>query len=159
MTHPPIGRRRLLIGSAALVAAVALPALARAQDLALHVMKDPGCGCCDAWIEILRQDGFDVTADHLSPAELVRYKLASGIPEAMYSCHTGRIGGYMIEGHVPARDIRRLLAARPAAIGLAVPGMPIGSPGMGPETAREAYAVHLIRRDGRTEVFARYDAA
>lgn len=158
MTRTPIGRRQLLIGAAALVAA-ALPAQAQDLDLELHVMKDPGCGCCDAWIAILRQDGFAVTSDHLGPADLVRYKLANGIPEAMFSCHTGRIGGYMIEGHVPARDIRRLLAARPDAVGLAVPGMPIGSPGMGPETAREAYAVHLIRRDGRSEVFSRYDAA
>ena len=75
------------------------------------------------------------------------------------SCHTGRIAGYVIEGHVPAADIRRLLVERPDAIGLSVPGMPIGSPGMGPEDQREAYDVILIGRDGAANVFASYPAA
>lgn len=90
---------------------------------------------------------------------LARYKLDNGIPQKMISCHTGRIEGYMIEGHVPAADIRRLLEGRPDAVGLAVPGMPYGSPGMGPESEREAYEVFLIRRDGSTEVYASYSAA
>lgn len=77
----------------------------------------------------------------------------------MISCHTGEIDGYMIEGHVPPADIRRLLAERPDAVGLAVPGMPFGSPGMGPEDQREAYDVFLIRRDRTTEVFSSYEAA
>ena len=77
----------------------------------------------------------------------------------MVSCHTGRVDGYMIEGHVPAADIRRLLVERPDAVGLAVPGMPYGSPGMGPESEREAYDVFLIQRDGSIEVFSRYTAA
>jgi hypothetical protein len=77
----------------------------------------------------------------------------------MISCHTGRVDGYMIEGHVPAADIRRLLDERPNAVGLAVPGMPYGSPGMGPETEREAYEVFLILRDGSTKVFSTYPAA
>ena len=87
------------------------------------------------------------------------YKLENGIPADMISCHTGKIAGYMVEGHVPTADIRRLLAERPHAIGLAVPEMPYGSPGMGSEDAREAYDVFLIRRDGSTEVFSRYEAA
>ena len=86
-------------------------------------------------------------------------KTASGIPPEMVSCHTAHVEGYVIEGHVPPAEIRRLLADRPDAIGLSVPGMPYGSPGMGPESEREAYAVHLIRKDGTTEVFASYDAA
>ena len=77
----------------------------------------------------------------------------------MSSCHTARVGGYIIEGHVPAADIRRLLDERRDAVGLAVPGMPYGSPGMGPETEREAYDVFLIRSDGSTEVFTSYAAA
>jgi hypothetical protein len=89
---------------------------------------------------------------------LARYKLDNGIPQEMVSCHTGRIEGYMIEGHVPVADIRRLLEERPDAVGLAVPGMPYGSPGMGPESEREAYEVFLIRRDGSTEVYASYSA-
>ncbi|CUH51851.1 hypothetical protein GCM10011534_45200 [Pseudooceanicola nanhaiensis] len=90
---------------------------------------------------------------------LVRHKLDNGIPQEMISCHTGEIEGYMIEGHVPAADIRRLLDERRDAVGLAVPGMPYGSHGMGPEDQREAYDVFLIRRDGNTEVFTSYEAA
>ncbi len=90
---------------------------------------------------------------------LARYKLDNGIPQKMVSCHTGRIGGYMIEGHVPVADIHRLLEERPDAVGLAVPGMPYGSPGMGAESERESYEVFLIRRDGSTEVYASYSAA
>jgi len=90
---------------------------------------------------------------------LMRYKSDNGIPQEMVSCHTGQVEGYMIEGHVPAADIRRLLAERPSAVGLAVPGMPYGSPGMGPESEREAYDVFLILHDGSTEVYTRYEAA
>ena len=90
---------------------------------------------------------------------MMRHKLDKGIPQRMISCHTGEIEGYMIEGHVPVADIRRLLAERPDAVGLAVPGMPYGSPGMGPEDQREAYDVFLIRRDGSSEVFTSYSAA
>ncbi len=86
-------------------------------------------------------------------------KVASGIPADMVSCHTAHVEGYVIEGHVPPAEIRRLLAERADALGLSVLGMPYGSPGMGPETEREAYVVHLIRKDGTTEVFASYDAA
>ena len=154
-----LARRSFLITGAALVATAVVPGVARAGTPVLHVMKDPGCGCCDAWIDILRRDSFEVTAEHIAHGALLRFKRANGIPDAMASCHTGRIGGYMIEGHVPAADIRRLLDERPDAVGLAVPGMPWGSPGMGPEAEREAYDVHLILRDGRTEVFTRHEAA
>ena len=86
----------------------------------------------------------------------VEFKLDNGVPQRMVSCHTALIEGYVIEGHVPAADIRRLLEERPDAVGLAVPGMPYGSPGMGPEENREAYDVFLIREDGSTEVFSSY---
>ena len=152
-------RRKLLIGTAALVAASPLRALAQGAGPAIHVMKDPNCGCCSAWIEILENDGFAVTIEPSAGAVLMRYKLNSGIPQEMASCHTGRVDGYMIEGHVPIADIRRLLDERPDAVGLAVPGMPDGSPGMGPESEREAYDVFLMRRDGSTEVFTSYAAA
>ena len=122
-------------------------------------MKDPNCGCCGAWIEIVEAAGFKVTIELSAGTALMRYKLENGIPEAMASCHTARIGGYMLEGHVPVADIRRLLEDRPDAIGLAVPGMPYGSPGMGPESEREAYDVLLIRKDGTSEVFTHYPAA
>jgi hypothetical protein len=86
------------------------------------------------------------------------YKAEVGVPQRMISCHTGMIEGYVLEGHVPAADIRRLLEERPDAVGLAVPGMPYGSPGMGPESQREAYEVFLIRRDGSEEVYTQYAA-
>lgn len=153
-----LSRRAALTGAAAL-AALALPGIARAAGPAIHVLKDPDCGCCGAWVAILQQAGFDVTVEMSAGTALMRYKQDSGIPETMISCHTARADGYMIEGHVPVADIRRLLDERPDAVGLAVPGMPYGSPGMGPEEERDAYDVFLIRRDGTTEVFSHYDAA
>jgi len=122
-------------------------------------MKDPNCGCCSAWIKILENDGFIVTTEPSAGTLLMRYKSDNAIPQEMISCHTGYVDGYMIEGHVPVAAIRRLLDERPDAVGLAVPGMPYGSPGMGPESQREAYVVHLIRRDGTTEPFSSYQAA
>lgn len=159
MTMTAFHRRRFLAGAATAFLAPTLPVLAGANDLTIHVMKDPDCGCCGAWIEILRRDGFAVTIENLGPEQLRAVKLSHGIAEAMMSCHTGQVGGYVIEGHVPAADIRRLLTERPEAIGLSVPGMPYGSPGMGPEDERDAYDVFLILRDGKTELFSRYDAA
>lgn len=153
-----LSRRGFVLGACAASIVGAVPAIADAGS-ALYVLKDPNCGCCSAWVEILQADGFEVTVEESMGTLLARYKLDNGIPQEMASCHTGRIAGYMIEGHVPPADIRRLLEERPDAIGLAVPGMPYGSPGMGPETEREAYEVFLIRRDGSTEVFSSYDAA
>lgn len=153
-----MSRRAVLIGGTALLAASSLPALVQAAGPAIHVLKDPDCGCCTAWIEILEHEGFAVTTEASTGMDLMRYKIANGIPEEMASCHTARINGYMIEGHVPVADIRRLLDERPDAVGLAVPGMPYGSPGMGPESEREAYDVFLIRRDGAAGRFSRYPA-
>lgn len=159
MTQETLSRRAVLIGVTALLAASPLRALARDAEPAIHVLKDPNCGCCSAWIEILENDGFAVTTEPSAGTLLMRYKIENGIPQEMASCHTAWVEGYMIEGHVPAADIRRLLDERPDAVGLAVPGMPYGSPGMGPESEREAYVVYLIRRDGTTELFSSYGAA
>lgn len=153
-----ISRRNFVLGTSAATVAAALPSVAEASP-ALHALRDPNCGCCAAWIEILQEDGFIVTVEDSMGTALARYKIDNGIPQAMGSCHTGRIAGYMIEGHVPPADIHRLLDERPDAVGLAVPGMPYGSPGMGPESEREAFEVFLIRRDGSTEVYASYAAA
>ena len=153
-----VTRRNLMFGTLAL--AVTSPRIGLAQAApAIHVLKDRNCGCCQAWIDILIDAGFAVTTENSYGALLVRHKVESGIPLEMVSCHTGEIDGYVIEGHVPPADIRRLLAERPDAIGLAVPGMPYGSPGMGPEEHREAYDVFLIGRDGSAEVFSSYQAA
>lgn len=151
-------RRAMMAVTAGFAASVPLAGAAQG-GLAIHVLKDPNCGCCTSWIEILREDGFTVTTERSLGTLLMQHKLENGIPQNMTSCHTGEIEGYMIEGHVPAADIRRLLSERPDAVGLAVPGMPYGSPGMGPEAEREAYDVFLIRKDGRTEVFTSYAAA
>jgi len=104
----------------------------------------------------LEENGFVPTGEDMFGGLLVRFKLERGVPQRMVSCHTGLVEGYVIEGHVPASDIRRLLEERPDAIGLAVPGMPYGSPGMGPEEVREAYDVFLIRQDGSTEIYSSY---
>lgn len=154
-----LSRRHLLLSGAALAALATRPVAAETGQAAVHVRKDPDCGCCTDWIDILRADGFSVTVELVPPAALVQFKLAQGIPETMISCHTADAGGYLIEGHVPPADVRRLLAEKPEALGLAVPGMPWGSPGMGPEAEREAYDVYLVARDGRTTVFSSYPAA
>lgn len=153
-----LSRRGFILGACAASVAAAVPTMADTKP-ALHVLKDPNCGCCSAWVEIIQAEGFEVTVEESTGTTLARYKIDNGIPQGMGSCHTGKIAGYVIEGHVPPADIRRLLQERPDAIGLAVPGMPYGSPGMGPKTEREAYEVFLIRRDGSTEVFSSYGAA
>lgn len=149
-----LSRRHFLATAAALP--FATPALA--AGIPLHVVKDPNCGCCGAWIDIMAAEGFDVTVEHAIGADLVNYKVANGIPLELSSCHTASVNGYMIEGHVPPADVKRLLDTAPDAIGLTVPDMPFGSPGMGPEDQRDTYQVILIKRDG-AEVFANYDAA
>ncbi len=149
-------RRHLLACAAALAATTPLAA---ATAPAIHVLKDRNCGCCTGWVEILQGEGFEVTTENSFGTLLIQHKLENGIPQDMHSCHTGQIEGYMIEGHVPPADIRRLLAERPDAVGLAVPGMPYGSPGMGPEDEREAYDVFLVLKDGSAEVFSSYPAA
>jgi len=159
MTQEILSRRAALICGTALLAATPLRALAQGAGPAIHVLKDPDCGCCSSWIAHLEKDGFTVSTEPSAGAKLARYKIDQGIPQEMASCHTALVEGCMIEGHVPAADIRRLLDNRPDAVGLAVPGMPYGSPGMGPETEREAFDVFLIRRDGATDLFARYGAA
>jgi hypothetical protein len=151
-------RRQTLAGAAGMIATAPIAGLAQSAP-AIHVMKDPNCGCCKAWMTILDEDGFAVTSEDGFGSLLIRYKMDNGVPQAMMSCHTAKVDGYVIEGHVPPADIRRLLAERPEAVGLAVPDMPYGSPGMGPQDRREAYDVFLIRRDGSTEIFQSYKAA
>ncbi len=153
-----ISRRFFTLSIPALAAVGTFPGGAVAST-PIHVMKDPNCGCCTAWIAILKSEGFEVTHQHLDPNALDQYKRAQKVPAAMASCHTATIDGYVIEGHVPAADIRRLMTEHPDALGLAVPGMPYGSPGMGPASEREAFDVFLLRKDGSVEIFRRYDAA
>ena len=150
--NPVRPRRRLLIAAAA---AVALPPRLRAAPKGplVEVWKSPTCGCCQGWVEHLEADGFAVQVHDLGNTA-ARQRLR--IPAALGSCHTARVGRWAIEGHVPAADIRRLIRQAPDAVGLALPGMPIGSPGMdGPEYGgrRDPYDVLLVGHDGRTRVF------
>ncbi len=158
MTAIVLSRRKFLLAGMA-VALVPPGAVVAQSSAAIHVVKDPACPCCNAWIAYLRDSSFAVSYEERSIDALARYKREQGIPADLVSCHTAAVGGYVLEGHVPAADIRRLLAEQPDAIGLSVPGMPYGSPGMGPETAREAYDVILIGKDGSGSVFTRYAAA
>lgn len=117
------------------------------------VYKSPTCGCCTAWADHLRKEGFRVVA--IDTSDLEPIKRRHDVPHALGSCHTAVVGDYVIEGHVPVADIRRLLAERPAIRGLAVPGMPQGSPGM--ETGvKDSYQVVSFTRDGKTAVFAHH---
>jgi hypothetical protein len=154
-----LSRRQLLIFASSSIVAAPMTGLADGTSPDIHVVKNPQCGCCNAWIEILTDKGFNVTTEDRSGSLLTELKIESGVPENMMSCHNAKIDGYFIEGHVPAGDIKRLIEERPDALGLAVPAMPYGSPGMGPEEEREAYDVFLIRANGTAEVFQHYPQA
>ena len=154
-----LSRRQLLILASSSVIAAPLATLADGTSPDIHIVKNPQCGCCNAWIEILTDKGFNVTTEDRSGSLLTEFKIESGVPKGMMSCHTAKIDGYFIEGHVPPNDIKRLIVDRPDALGLAVPAMPYGSPGMGPEDKREAYDVYIISADGTAEVFQHYPKA
>jgi hypothetical protein len=150
-----MNRRAFLLAGAA---AAGLAGKGAAQALAprMQVYKSPTCGCCSAWIEHAERAGFAVDAQNLDQDTLYALKARLGIAPEMASCHTTLVDGYVVEGHVPVRDIQRLLADRPDALGLTVPGMPIGSPGMEMGDQREAFDTLLVLRDGTTEVFERH---
>jgi hypothetical protein len=119
----------------------------------ITVYKDPSCGCCKSWIQHLIKYGYDVDAKD-TPA-MAEVKRTLGVPDALTSCHTAVVNGYLIEGHVPATDIARLLKEKPKVAGLAVPGMPAGSPGMeGPR--KQHYQVLSFDKNGKTRIFASY---
>jgi hypothetical protein len=126
---------------------------AMAADARLVVVhKNESCGCCHSWVEHMQQKGFRVIVRDVSNLESIKQQV--GVPPGMGSCHTARVGGYFVEGHVPAADVLRLLEERPKAKGLSVPGMPIGSPGMEIQgEPAQPYDVHLVAADGTTSVF------
>jgi hypothetical protein len=140
----------------ALDATEAADVAAMAADPRLVVVhKNESCGCCHLWVEHLKDSGFKVTVRDV--VDLGGIKERVGVPYGMGSCHTARVGGYFVEGHVPAADIARLLEERPDAKGLTVPGMPLGSPGMEVASGEsQPYDVHLVARDGSTSVFAHH---
>lgn len=152
-----MSRRRWLTWASALAGTAAAPGLvSAARQPLVEVWKSESCGCCGAWVEHLQAHGFQVKVNNVrGPAE---YREKLGMPDEFGSCHTAVVQGYVLEGHVPAREIRRLLAERPAAIGLAVPGMPVGSPGMEVGDRRDAYDVILVGRDRKGRVYQHYTA-
>ncbi len=154
-------RRRVLRAalhlSGAYLTTLVLPAMAAPPPTNMTVWKSPTCGCCNDWIQHLQDSGFKVEAVNVPDSRHVRAKF--GMPVKFASCHTGLVGGYVVEGHVPAREIRKLLKEKPAALGISVPAMPLGSPGMdGPSYRgmRDPYDVLLIQRDGTARVYASY---
>ena len=134
-----------ILGSTAPVFAEELPAMT--------VWKTPSCGCCGNWVKHMRAAGFEVQVENVD--DLGPVKRLAAIPGKLQSCHTARVGRYTVEGHVPASDILRLLKERPNAVGLAVPGMPSGSPGM-ENGDHDPYEVLMLKRDGETAVFSSY---
>ena len=147
-----MNRRNLLLALAALP--LAQSQLAAAATPKVLVYKNPSCGCCSGWVEHMTAAGFSVTAKDVSDTAPERKRL--GMPDKFAACHTASVQGYALEGHVPAAEVRRLLDSKPAAIGLAVLGMPLGSPGMEVDDRVDPYEVLLIDQRGEASVFARY---
>jgi hypothetical protein len=156
MTEYLIHRRSFLVAAAASPFSAAI-AQQTAPKVLVEVWKDPSCGCCKDWVSHLQATGFATKVNETGNGAM-RAKL--GIPQKLGSCHTALVGGYAIEGHVPAQDIRCLLKERPQAVGLAVPGMPVGSPGMDAAVyagRRDPYDVVLVLRSGDTRIYSSYN--
>lgn len=151
-----MNRRHFLFTSTAVLAsAVSTARAAKPPALPeLIVYKSPTCGCCGQWVEHLQRAGF--TAKVVDTEDMAAVKRRFGVPEDAASCHTAVVAGYFVEGHVPAADIKRLLAERPAGQGIAAPGMPMGSPGMEMGDHRQPYDVLLISRTRTSRVFAHH---
>ena len=154
--HPPGQARKIwplwLLSAVILVGTGALAWTQVTQSADVVVYKSPTCGCCGKWVQHMEQAGFNVEVQDRQ--DLIPIKKELGVPGRLQSCHTAKVGGYLVEGHVPADLIQRMLKERPDIRGLAVPGMPMGSPGMeGPH--KDAYDVLAVQHDGRTEIYAR----
>lgn len=150
----PLFDRRTILG--AMLAAIPLASCSEsAQASVLTIYKSPHCGCCGAWVEHAKASGFEVQVFETELVSDMADKLK--VPEVVRSCHSAEIGGYFIEGHVPASDIQKLLRDRPKARGLAVPRMPVGSPGMEQGDQRDVFNTLLIERSGKATVFARHN--
>ncbi len=149
-----MNRRHFLLSG---LGSVLLARAASAAHPRILVFKSPTCGCCSAWNKHMVEAGFSLEARDVDQDQLWATKATAGITPELASCHTAFVEGYFIEGHVPASDVKRLLRERPQALGLTVPGMPIGSPGMEMGDQKDAYATLLIRRTGDVQVFQRHN--
>ena len=139
-----------------LLAATAIGLATLGHATAAHdevpMFKDPNCGCCGKWAEHMRANGFKVK--EVATGEMGAIKRTAGVPQALGSCHTAKVGGYVVEGHVPAADVKRMLADKPAITGISAPGMPMGSPGMEGPYPSDRYDVVSFDAAGKTAVFA-----
>lgn len=150
-----MNRRNLISLAVGAMAFSAIPALAANSLPPVEVFKNPSCGCCGAWVDHLKAAGFDVKVTMVDDTSVARRKY--GLPDMFGSCHTAVVAGYVVEGHVPAADVKKLLALKPQAVGIAVPGMPAGSPGMEVGPRKDPYQVLLVDRQGRERVFSSYN--
>ena len=139
-----------LIGAAVL--GLGATGIAAAADDEVTMFKDPYCGCCGKWAEHMREHGFKVK--EVVSQEMDQIKHQAGVPRALGSCHTARVGNYIVEGHVPAADVKRMLSEKPAITGISAPGMPLGSPGMEGPYPADRYDVVSFDAEGKTAVFA-----
>lgn len=137
-----------------IVFALTLAAFGAFSAELVEVYKSPSCGCCGKWGEIMQKNGFE-TKDYKDDA-VIATKAKFGVPLELSSCHTAIVGGYVVEGHVPPAEVKRLLELKPDAIGISVPGMPMESPGMEQGGKAEQYDVILFKKDGSQEIFATY---
>ena len=136
------------------VAAQQKPAAATPQKVTVY--KTSTCGCCRLWVDHMKANGFEMQAIDVSAADVRAVSKAAGLPENGSSCHTAKIGNYVVEGHVPASDVKRLLKEKPAIAGIAAPGMPMGSPGMEQGGAKEPYDVMAFTKDGKMTVYSKH---
>jgi hypothetical protein len=149
-----MNRRNALSMALGAMAFVAVPTFAAGALPPVEVFRSPSCGCCGAWVDHLKAAGFDVKVTMVDDTSAARRKY--GLPDKFGSCHTAVVAGYVVEGHVPAADVKKLLAMKPVAVGIAVPGMPVGSPGMEMGARKDPYQVLLIDKQGRERVFSSY---
>jgi hypothetical protein len=145
---------KIVILKALLIGLVAPAVWASPPASIVDVYKSPTCGCCNKWIDHLKANGFTVRAHDTE--NVVAHKIRLGVPPGYGSCHSAEVNGYVVEGHVPAKEITRMLTAKSRARGLVVPGMPVGSPGMEAGGRKDPYEVLLVTRDGSTRTYAQY---
>jgi hypothetical protein len=144
-----------LIGTCAALVAAASQAPKTAEP-AVVVYKSATCGCCGIWVQHLQARGFQATVNNVSDSQLTRVAIESGVPADLQTCHTAKVGGYIVEGHVPAEDIQRMLKEKPAIAGIGVGGMPMGSPGMEQGGVKQPFNTMAFTKDGKQTVFAKH---
>lgn len=144
--------RHILVAAACCAGLNGAAAWAAGEEITMY--KDAYCGCCGKWADHMRENGFKV--NEIAAPDMAEVKRAAGVPQGLGSCHTAKVGGYVIEGHVPAADVARLLQERPALAGIAAPGMPLGSPGMEGPYEPQRYEVMGFDQRGKVDVFSRH---